>query len=395
MTNCIFCDALLDRGNKPEHILLDALGGRMTTRLAICSECNNIFGNTIDKELASQVAQIRNLMHFKSGSGDPPPTIRNIQSGNDRLTVYGDGEMRLQRKPFEVQELGDGKWNVSINVSTHDELERIIPHIAAKLKIPESKLREQLAGANVSLIEQRPEVIRLMNGLGGPEAIRSIVKAGLVLWSTLTGNDELKSAPFDAARNFVLNGDDAFLHANTDIDSRIHEDVERMKSGYGPLFNLLYLRSDDKGRVVGHFTLYNLLGWHFTLAQAGGSPNKKLALISNPETPAIWSNVAAEQFDVSFAWLCKPDYPDDFVRAQSRFSAMMERYFELAAPKAREAIVEDCFSQLQLEPNAPIPLEKAQILSKMIAERVTAHTFGLKHEEKMTFDELLKRKKLD
>jgi hypothetical protein len=43
---------------KPEHILLDASGGRMVTRVVDCSACNNLFGNGIDNTFAGQVPEI-------------------------------------------------------------------------------------------------------------------------------------------------------------------------------------------------------------------------------------------------------------------------------------------------------------------------------------------------
>ena len=61
MALCLFCDSELDESTKPEHILLNALGGRKTTTKAVCSTCNNTFGSTIDYELALQVIEIRNL----------------------------------------------------------------------------------------------------------------------------------------------------------------------------------------------------------------------------------------------------------------------------------------------------------------------------------------------
>jgi HNH endonuclease len=66
---CILRDNELAQGNSPEHILLNALGGRRTTRTAVCSACNAAFGSTIDKALAAQVTVIRNMLQFESGSG--------------------------------------------------------------------------------------------------------------------------------------------------------------------------------------------------------------------------------------------------------------------------------------------------------------------------------------
>ena len=73
MPQCIFCDAELPPDTKPEHILLDAFGGRKTTRKIVCSACNSAFGSTIDDALAKQTLHIRNMFQLRSGSGGGPP----------------------------------------------------------------------------------------------------------------------------------------------------------------------------------------------------------------------------------------------------------------------------------------------------------------------------------
>src|ERR1700730_10772144 len=72
-TICIFCDGELGPDTKPEHILLNALGGRKTTRRVICSKHNNDFGGGIDDALADQVGVLRNHLQLESGTGKPPP----------------------------------------------------------------------------------------------------------------------------------------------------------------------------------------------------------------------------------------------------------------------------------------------------------------------------------
>jgi hypothetical protein len=84
MTLCLFCPAELDGPTKPEHILLNALGGRKTTKKTICSACNNTFGGTIDDVLTSQVTALRNLLQLESGSGKAAPTLKNVQAGKHK-----------------------------------------------------------------------------------------------------------------------------------------------------------------------------------------------------------------------------------------------------------------------------------------------------------------------
>jgi hypothetical protein len=53
VAKCISCNPADD--TKPEHILLNAPGGRKKTTRVDCSACNNTFGSAVDDEVGKQV----------------------------------------------------------------------------------------------------------------------------------------------------------------------------------------------------------------------------------------------------------------------------------------------------------------------------------------------------
>jgi hypothetical protein len=147
MATCIFCENELTSNTKPEHILLNALGGRKTTRRVDCSECNLRFGSTIDDEVARQVAVIRNLLQLDSGGGRAPPMHRNIQAGTDTLNITNDGRPEMLAKPFTMRKPADGRFDLQINTKSLEDLARYIPHVAAQLGCSEEQLLESLTSA--------------------------------------------------------------------------------------------------------------------------------------------------------------------------------------------------------------------------------------------------------
>lgn len=154
MIRCIFCENELTFETKSEHILLDALGGRKTTRKAICSDCNNGFGNTIDKAVADQVSQFRNLLGLKAGTGDLPPSIRTENERGERFRLRGDGIPELVQKPFTVTPIQGGGFDLQINARDEVHLASVIPHLAARLRLSEDqvwKLLEEADGAFVTV----------------------------------------------------------------------------------------------------------------------------------------------------------------------------------------------------------------------------------------------------
>lgn len=388
MPDCIFCGSALDRQTKPEHVLLNALGGRKTTSQVICSECNNRFGNGIDKAFAGQIEVIRNLLQMESGTGNSAPMLRKVQAGSEILNMRGDGAIDPVVKPFVVTERPDGSFNIEINASSLEEIDRLIPNIAASLKMPEADIRSQLATAKARAVERRPDTIHFPLSFGGHDAIRSAVKACLVLWALKAGNDELCGRPYEAARAFVITGSKEFLKTHTALDSRLLDDVDQVKEAYGPLFNLIYVRSNEVGRVVGHFTFCNVLGFQIVLAESGGLPNEKIGLVSNPLSPSDWSDEAAALFDVPFGWLDRPEYDPTFETQQGRVSAVMEAYFDRSLPKELRRIIDAVFEKHGLGQDDPVPEPSRGEIRSEIRARIEAHALGLPFEQPITEDEL-------
>lgn len=355
----------------------------MKTRLAICSNCNNRFGGTIDDALTSQVMALRNLMQLKSGSGESSPMVRNIQAGAQKINIMGNGEIQTVRKPFTVEEIGEGQWNLQINARSEEEIARFIPDIAAKLRIPEESLRAQIAGVTATKITQRPDPVHHQFRFGGPDVIRSMIKSSLALWSTLVGNDEVRGPPYEAARHFVVSGNDQFVRDHSRLDSRSFAELGRIVEAYGRLFNLIYVRSDGEGRVVGHFTLYNVAAWQYTLAESGGKPNAKIALISNSLDPSRWSKAAADEFDIPFEWLNSPDFSDEFIRSKERMDAVLNLYFEKGNPEAIKILIEECFDELGIARDATIPPERESEFSSLLGSRVALHYLCLPYREEI------------
>lgn len=384
MANCIFCGTSLDASTKPEHILINALGGRDSTRTVDCSACNERFGGTIDKALADSVAGLRNMLVLESGSGKPPPSLRRVKAGNDVINFNNDGTLEAVQKPFAVTPNPDGTANVEIRANTIEDIARHIPNIAGVLKCTEEEVMQLLANAEGTWVSRRPGTVQLHFGFGGPEVSRSLVKACLVLWATAVGNEEVESEAFAKARRFVLQGGDEFARARVRLDSRYPFSLDEWKQRFGPFFNLIYIRSDATGRVVGHFTLYNVVGWHMILAETGGTPNLKIALATNPMAPAavIPLNLA-EKIDIPFEWLDTPDY--DLKRPRERLSAFIKRAQNDALNRQTEAIIRGVFEKHGIAEGTAVtePAVKQTILNE-IAQRFGLHIMNLPHQEKVS-----------
>jgi hypothetical protein len=392
MTLCIFCDNDLADGTKPEHILLNALGGRKTTTSVDCSTCNERFGGTIDAAFAEQVAVLRNHLQLESGSGGAPPGLGRQQAGNETIKIKSDGTPELVTKPFVVTSLGGGQFNLQITARSPEEIESYIPHIAAQMRTTEEAVRAQLRAAQATIVSRRPGVIHFHVPLGGIYECKSLLKSCLVLWAIHVGNDELRSPAYAAARAHVNDLDRATAAVNPPltirIDSRPVPQLERLKAGYDEFFNLIYIRSDANGRVIAHFTLYNIISWQLVLAEAGGTPNLKTALVSNPLHPVDWSDSIADEIDIDTAWLNSPDF--EVSRARDRLTAAIVKSQRDGSEREIRRITDAVFLKHGLLPDTPLsdPEQLKSIMSD-ITTRIAHHIVNVPHEEVVTGESVL------
>jgi hypothetical protein len=386
MALCIFGDHVLDKETKPEHVMHDALGGRMKTRRVLCSDCNNKFGGGIDKVLTSQFEVIRNQFQMKSGSGRTAPMMRKVEAGSQLINVHGDGRLEVVVKPFNIIKHPDGRFDLRVMTSSLEEIQRHIPNIAASLGISEEQVSQQLRSASVKMVEWRPPTVQFGMTLGGPEALRSVAKACLVLWALKVGNDEVRGVPYSSIRNYILSDDPSFIHTRTSLDTKTFGDAEKVKQQYGPLFNLMYVRSDETGRVIGHFTIYNVLGHQVVLAESGGSPCQAVGLVVNPLNTRDWSGKAAELFDLPFEWLKEPKY--NTTDATARFVEVQKAYFDIFRPKEVGRLSDSVFSKYGLGQNDVIPEAIREEALGNLFDRAARHLVGIPYEETVPEDVL-------
>jgi hypothetical protein len=349
MKICIFCDNLLTKSTKPEHILLNALGGRRKSSELICSMHNERFGSTIDNVLSEQVTVVRNILNLHSGDGKPPPTLRKVPAGSEILNIRGDGKLQIAGTPFTITECADGSIQLYIQARSPEHLEELIPHIAAKLKYSEQQLRQKLQEGQAAFTSRRPGAIHFSLSFGGPDAIRCATKSCLELWATVVGNAEVRSEPYAEARRFILDGSASFCHKRTFIDNRPLPITEYLETHFGEFFNFIYVKSNDNGRVIGHFTLYNMIAWKVILAEHGVSSNVNVGLVSNPLKPSAWCDSIAEHVNIEFTWLDAPVLDDDFERTKRRLGSMMEVNHSRSRNRELEKIITEEFSRAGLE----------------------------------------------
>lgn len=338
---CLFCENAVGQATKPEHILLDALGGRKTTKWAVCSSCNQWFGGTIDKVLPEQIRVQRNMFQLRSGSGDPPPGLLQVSALSGKVKFTPDGTPRPARgKPFTVTPKGEDRWELGFDVESAEQLRKYVPHAAAAMGMSADHLWAQLEGQEASLQTSYVGPVHTTLSCGGEDAIRSMVKSSLALLATVTGTAPLRGPAFAVARRFVVEGSEHFVQHSTTMDERQipSPTYDRLVGAHGPMFNLIYVKSDGQGRTLAYFHLINVFSWQMVLAPSGGPANVEIALASNPLDPAQWDDDVAGKAPLAFEWLDSPRYTDGIDITLQRFSKILELYQELSLKRMARSL---------------------------------------------------------
>lgn len=163
---CYVCEEEISRENETEeHILLNAIGGRLKSKQLICKGCNSDFGSEIDDSLARQLNPIANLLDIKRDRGNPQ-NVKGTYNNKDILIEPG-GKLKLARPYVEKNE------NMfHIEASSERQAKEVLKGL--KRKHPEINIDEQIKNAdrNKSYLPS----VKINMDFGGEEASRALCK---------------------------------------------------------------------------------------------------------------------------------------------------------------------------------------------------------------------------
>ncbi len=91
-----------------EHILLNALGGKVASRDLLDKTTNDVLGRTIDVALTEALHLPRTLLGALSADGQPPPPVRGMRtSDGESYNLLPDGFPELSKPSMRISEIED------------------------------------------------------------------------------------------------------------------------------------------------------------------------------------------------------------------------------------------------------------------------------------------------
>ena len=114
LAKCFICGAELTSENKSqEHILLNALGGTLTSKNLICKHCNSTLGNEMDDILAKQLQPFALLLEISRDRGSTPAmTAVHTQTKEEILILPGGKPAMKKPRVHFFEENGEKKYQI-------------------------------------------------------------------------------------------------------------------------------------------------------------------------------------------------------------------------------------------------------------------------------------------
>lgn len=250
-----------------EHLLLNALGGRLVSRDLIDKTTNDRFGNTIDAAVARSLGSLRTILNAASGENRPPPQVRAMATDGTPYNVCPGGFRLEPAKPsLRVFKDESGALCVEGYARSRAELNR---HLARPLR--ENNFPPE-AAARLHVVATQTPASELSFSMSFPlESYRAIAKMACNLFA-YRNPGVFESSAFDAIRRFVAAGEGDVSHF-VQVNA---QPLDLTDSGIADLDHLVLVGGGD-GCVEAIVCVFNHLRFSVRLATERGGHVTKTA----------------------------------------------------------------------------------------------------------------------
>ena len=177
MSDCIFCPSPLTSINAHvEHIIPNALGGKLKSRQLDCAKCNSDFGERCDAQIAKNLNPLANLLHIERERGDVQPM--DVTVGGKSIRRLSSGELRPNEAEHSIETTPSGV-QVSAKARDPKQLRQLLGRIARDYP----KLDVEKAMTLVQAKKEYPrEWMNVSFSAGGDDTFRAIAKMALLFF---------------------------------------------------------------------------------------------------------------------------------------------------------------------------------------------------------------------
>ncbi len=176
-SNCAICDETITAENDSrEHVISEAIGGRLKVKGFICKRCNNAAGRTWDAKLAAQLHPLSLMFGVNRQRGSTPGLPITTTAGEE-LMLRPEGGFGPVKPSFAEEKTPEG-ITIQITARSMEEARQMLAGV--KRKYPNTDIDRILADAQISTAYPQGMVHHRLE-FGGEVSGRSIVKSVLAI----------------------------------------------------------------------------------------------------------------------------------------------------------------------------------------------------------------------
>ncbi len=173
---CYNCQTELIPGKQSdEHLILNAMGGRLKSKNLICKDCNSKIGSDVDGELAEQFKFLSGYLQVKRDHGAIPTTKGGLLSDGTKINLSEGVTPTLVNPHFEVIEK-DGVFNYAIVARDEKQMRTLLGRV--KKEHHGFKIEDGMKNIKVKNERLRTPV-EFKQSFGGDLAFKSIAKTAV------------------------------------------------------------------------------------------------------------------------------------------------------------------------------------------------------------------------
>lgn len=175
MKTCYSCQKEINSQNESsEHIIINAIGGKLKSKKILCKICNTKLGDKYDRALAEAYNVLAHNLEISRERGKVPDVLGELESGA-KVTVPADGAPKLHKARVDIEEK-DGKKEFKISARNIKEAQKILKGVKDKYKISDEYYDELLSGMKSEKINDTG-FIKYSLQIGGDDIFKAILKA--------------------------------------------------------------------------------------------------------------------------------------------------------------------------------------------------------------------------
>lgn len=259
---CYMCGVELTESNKSkEHIIPNAIGGRLKAYWILCAPCNNQLGEIIDVEIVNQLEGLITIFDVKKERGYPAK-IEGVTANNQSVLLSSDGSVDF-KKPIR-NETGD-KSKFSFTVSNEKMMESVLTGI---------KKRHTVKNIEISRGKFNNQPITYNFKFGSKEVLQGYVKIAVNFYMYNNGEFSYVNEAVKFIKGEIDNYDVYYLYSKNEIVPKIKlklihsiilcgDSNKRLLYVYIELFNefnvIVFLSRDYEGENYYKSFHYDLL----------------------------------------------------------------------------------------------------------------------------------------